>query len=271
MSRTASFPARRRSELLELLRHRGQATIKELAQEFDVSEDTIRRDLDDWASQGLLERNHGGASLPTADRLNIAPPFGRRLDAQADAKSVIARAASSLIAEGETLFINGGTTTLALAKHLAGVRGITVVTNNLPLPEHLYAAGAREVYVLGGSFRVRSLVTIGPVALPDGNGGVQTLHADTAFIGVGGVSADGTVTTTSLPEAGMMRAMMAASNRTILLADSTKFGVTQFAEICQLSKDTTLVTDVRPSRELLDVAVAAECRILVASEMSPHP
>lgn len=265
MKRGSAFPARRRAQMIDLIRHQGQCTIQDLAAEFDTSKDTIRRDLDALAEQGLVQRTHGGASLAAEHRVNALVPFARRLGSQAAAKDRIGRAAAALVSEGEQVFINGGTTTLAMAKHLTAV-GITVVTNSLFLPEPLCAAGVREVYVLGGLYRLRSQVTVGPAVLPDGSGHFRTLHADIALIGVGGIANDGAVTTTSLPEAGTMRGMMDSAERTVLLADSTKFGHRQFAEICQLSARTTLVTDAEPPAQLLAVARDAGTEIIVAAE-----
>ncbi|PKQ22937.1 MAG: transcriptional regulator [Actinobacteria bacterium HGW-Actinobacteria-5] len=266
MPKESLYPARRRAEMQEFLRDRGQASIHELATEFGVSEDTVRRDVETLASQGSVERTHGGVTISPDDRFNGVVPFVRRIDAQAAAKDEIARVAASLIDEGQSMIIYGGTTTLALAKYLAPKRGITVVTNNLALPQELYSRGVREIYVLGGSYRLRSQVTIGPVALSDGTGKPRSIHARWAIIGVGGVSEEGTVWTSSLPEAGMMREMMDCATRTLLLADSTKFGKREFAEVADLTANTTLITEKRPSQALLDRAAEVGARVIVTSE-----
>ncbi len=271
MNRESLYPARRRAELLEFLRERGQASIHELSTEFGVSEDTVRRDVETLASQGSVDRTHGGVTISPDDRLNAVIPFGKRIDAQAAAKDAIARAAAALIDEGQSVIINGGTTTLALAKYLATKRGITVVTNNLPLPQELYSRGVREIYVLGGAYRLRSQVTIGPVSLSDGTGKPRSIHADWAIIGVGGVSDEGTVWTSSLPEAGMMRAMMDCATKTMLLADSSKFGKREFAEVADLSPATTLITEKRPSRSLLEIAAEAGARVIVTADLPDQP
>ncbi|HSN11784.1 MAG TPA: hypothetical protein VLS51_06735, partial [Propionibacteriaceae bacterium] len=173
---------------------------------------------------------------------------------------------ASLIEEGQSMIIYGGTTTLALAKYLAPKRGLTVVTNNLALPQELYSRGVREIYVLGGSYRLRSQVTIGPVALSDGTGKPRSIHAHWAIIGVGGVSDEGTVWTSSLPEAGMMREMMDCASRTLLLADSTKFGKREFAEVADLSSNTILVTEKKPCQALLDRAAEVGAQVIVTTD-----
>lgn len=268
MNKESLYPARRRAEMLEFLRERGQASIHELSSEFGVSEDTIRRDVETLASQGSVDRTHGGVTISPEDGRNTVIPFGKRIDSQSAAKDEIARAAASLIEEGQSVIINGGTTTLALAKHLATKRGITVVTNNLPLLPELYTRGVREIYVLGGSYRLRSQVTVGPVVLSDGTGKPRSIHADWAIIGVGGLSEEGTVWTSSLPEAGMMRAMMDCASKSMLLADSTKFGKREFAEVCELSASTTLITERRPSSSLCEHALDVGSRLIVTADLT---
>lgn len=264
MAKESLYPARRRTAILDFLRDRGQASIAELAVQFDVSDDTARRDVEALAAQGAVERTHGGATISPDDRLNVIQPFVKRLQTHADAKDAIARAAADLIGEGESVIINGGTTTLALAKHLATKRGLVVVTNSLPLPPELYARGAREIYLIGGSYRLRSQVTIGPVALSDGAGTPRSIHANWAIIGVGGVSEDGAVWTSSLPEAGMMRSMMDCASHTLLLADSSKFGKREFAEVADLSERTTLITDADPGTALRERLAEVGATLVVA-------
>lgn len=270
MARESLYPARRRSELLDYLKDRGQASISELAAEFGVSDDTVRRDVDALAQKGAVDRTHGGVMIAEEDHPSEIVPFTRRIDAQAAAKDEIARVAASFIEEGQSVIIYGGTTTLALARHLASKRGITVVTNNLVLPQELYSRGVREIYILGGSYRRRSQVSIGPVVLSDGSGQPRAIHANWAIIGVGGVSSAGTVWTSSLPEAGMMREMMDCADHTLLLADSTKFGRTEFAEVADLSTGTTLITEKRPEEGLLDRAAEVGARIIVTGESAPQ-
>jgi DeoR family transcriptional regulator, fructose operon transcriptional repressor len=267
VSKESLYPARRRAELLDFLRDRGQASIHELATEFSVSEDTVRRDVEMLASQGSVDRTHGGATISQEDRLNAVIPFFKRINANSEAKDAIARAAAALIEEGQSVVINGGTTTLALAKYLATKRGLTVVTNSLPLPQEMYTRGAREIYVIGGAYRLRSQVTIGPVVLSDGAGTPRSIHADWAIIGVGGVSDEGTVWTSSLPEAGMMRSMMDCASRTLLLADSSKFSKREFAEVADLSPKTTLITDKRPNKALIEWIAEVGARLIVADEL----
>lgn len=265
MSTQSLYPARRRAELLEFLRDRGQASITELADNFQVSDDTVRRDVEALAREGKVERTHGGVTLlPGGALLNASIPFNRRLNVHQDAKDAIARAAAALVQEGQSVMINGGSTTLALARYLGPKRSLAIVTNNLALPQELYTRGAREVYVLGGTYRLRSQVTIGPVTVADGGGSPRSIHVDWAMIGVGAVSDDGAVWTGSLPEASMMRAMMDCADHTLLLADSSKFGKREFAEVADLSARTTLITEKQPGTTLTERAAEVSAQIIVA-------
>ena len=153
-------------------------------------------------------------------------PFAQRLNARKEAKARIGARAARLIADEETLLINGGSTVLALAAALGGRRGLTVVTNNLSLPAVLPPQAVDAVYMLGGEVRQSLQVTLGPV----GFAGAGSISADTAVLGVGGLSAAG-LSTTRLNEATMLAAMVAAARRTIVLADSAKLGKDSFVRI----------------------------------------
>jgi DeoR family transcriptional regulator, fructose operon transcriptional repressor len=255
-----ALPSRRRAELVRLVRSRGQVTVTELAALFDVSMDTIRRDLDLLAERGLLTRTHGGA-VPLDALAMRDTPFAERLNAHKVAKSRIGRAAAALVGDGETLIMNGGSTTRAFAAELVGRRNLTVVTNNLSLPAVLSGDAVRDVYVLGGQYRPESQVTIGEVRFAP----VSGISVDTAVIGVGGITAHAGLSTTLLAEAVMIEAMIGTASRTIVVADASKFGHNAFAHIVPLSRIHVLVTDVGPSAELRAALAEAGVEVLVAS------
>lgn len=263
-SKTWQLPARRRADLLDFIRQHGQATVTELAETFGVSSDTVRRDLDHLADLGTITRTHGGA-VPAEDLATSDNPFLTRLGAQSAAKERIAAAAAGLVGDGQTVIVNGGTTTLALAGHLAERRDLTIVTNNLLLPPALPDGIAKDVYVVGGACRMRALVTIGRVRFPDAEGATSlAISADLAVIGVGGVSPTGAVSTSDLREAQMMREMMGAAKRVVVLADSSKFERTAFARICGPEEFDVLVTDAELAPTAADALAAAGVEVVVA-------
>ena len=206
------LPASRRAQLANLIEERGEATVTELVNAVGVSADTIRRDLDDLARRGLLTRTHGGAtnrSLTRADQ-----PFDSRMHEHHEGKQLIGRTTAGLLTDGQTLLINGGTTTLEVARGLHQHRDLTVVTNNLRLPAEIDTSCVTELYLLGGQCWFSPLVTIGPVEFPGNEGhGSHRVTADVAIIGVGGISPDLGLSTTNLHEARMIREMIDTAER----------------------------------------------------------
>lgn len=254
------LPANRRAQLAQVVRERGQATVTELAAAFDVSHDTVRRDLDYLASQGVLARTHGGAvttnGLTTADM-----PFARRAATASGAKRRIGQAAREFASDHATLLFNGGTTTIQVAASLGGFRDLTLVTNNLRLPAVVPQEALREVYIIGGLYRAESQVTIGAVGFP----GMKGIGVDTAFIGVGGISESGGLSTTNVAEARMMYEMIEAARRVVVVCDSRKFGRNAFVHIAGLEAVSALVTDEAPPGPLRDALAAAGVHVVVAS------
>jgi len=253
-----SLPARRRSELVRIAKTRGSITVTDIAAEFAVSADTIRRDLDYLASRGLLTRTHGGA-VAVDGFIDRDTPVATRVNTRVAEKARIAKAAAALIADGEALIINGGSTTRAFVAQLGLLRNLTIVTNNLGVPAAVPSNATRGLYLLGGHIRQELQVTIGAVGFVEAG----PINADTAIIGVGGVAVQG-LSTTMIEEAAMIAAMMRSARRTIVLADAAKFGVTVFAHIAPLDRVHALVTDARPPPELQAALDEAEVEVIVA-------
>ncbi len=252
-----ALPALRQERLLDLLQTRGQATVAELVVLLDVSRDTVRRDLDALDARGLLVRTHGGAVH--RDRMvRVDTTLGLRMDAHAEAKRRIGIAAAGLVRDGETLLLNGGSSTVAFALALAERRDLTVVTNNLRIPPAVPEGAVRAVYVIGGTYWAVSQVTIGPLGLP----GISGFDADSAVVGITGVSADG-LTMGRLEEAVGTAAMMAAAKRTIVLADASKFDVSAFARVASLGRIQHLVTDAPPPAAIAEALERAGVQVLV--------
>ena len=254
-----TLPAKRRADLVRLVRARGQVTVTELAGLFEISVDTVRRDLDHLAERGLLARTHGGA-VASGDLVIQETPFADRLVRQKSAKARIARTVAGLIGDGETLLINGGSTTRAVAAELGGRRNLTIVTNNLALPSVLPANACRDIYVIGGHYRDEAQVTVGEVRFAFAAG----INVDTALIGVGGLSAERGLSTSSIAEAVMIAAMMKTAKRSLVLVDSSKFGHDSFADIGPLARAHMIVTDEMPPALLVQALADAKVDLVVA-------
>ena len=258
--RSLSAPsARRHQELLQLVEARGQVSVGELSQHFGVSDDTIRRDLLHLEGCKVLLRTHGGA-VSTALMVHRETPFLTRVNAHSEGKARIGRAAAQLITDGETLIVNGGSTTFALAANLGSRRDLTLVTNNVAMLSALPPEAMQSAYLLGGHYRTNLASTVGPVELSSG-----TVSVDTAVLGVSGISIANGISTTHLEEARMHARMIASARRTIVLVDASKFGHDTFAQIAPLSAVDTLVTDADPSSEFRQALNAANVELVVAS------
>jgi DeoR family fructose operon transcriptional repressor len=243
--RQRHLPAGRKAQLAAYVAESGQVTVGALAERFGVSIDTIRRDLDQLSADGVLVRTYGGAvSLSTVSRADRA--VDQRLTLQEQEKETIGTLAASLVEDGSIIIINGGTTTLAVARNLRSHRDLTVATNNLLLPAALPPSVVRDVYVFGGAVRADTQATIGPVSLRVAGGGELDISCDLALIGIGAISADAGYTTSNLAEAAMMREMISRASRVAILADSSKFGRRLFAQVSELGSADYLVTDSPP-------------------------
>jgi DeoR family transcriptional regulator, fructose operon transcriptional repressor len=266
--RQRRLPAGRKAQLAAYVAEAGQVTVGELAERFGVSIDTVRRDLDQLSADGVLVRTYGGAvSLSTAFRTDSA--VDQRLALLEEEKEQIAVLAAELVQDGSTIMINGGTTTLALARNLRQHRDLTVATNNLLVPGALPPTAIRDVYIFGGAVRTLTLTTIGPVSFRANSGAELDISCDLALIGVGAVSADAGYTTSNLAEAAMMQEMISRAARVAILADSSKFGRRLFAQVSELGSADYLITDSMPPSDLRE-ALAANRVELITPEVSPR-
>jgi DeoR/GlpR family transcriptional regulator of sugar metabolism len=254
-----ALPALRQSRLIGLLQERGQVTVTELVALFDVSRDTIRRDLDLLEQRGLLVRTHGGA-IDNSHLVQVDTTIGLRMDAHVEAKRRIAQHAATLVRDSETLILNGGSTTCYFAAALGDRRNLTVVTNNLRLPAVTPDSCVRAIHILGGLYWGISQVTIGPISFPS----VAGISADTAVLGVTGLSAAG-ISMGRLEEATETAAMIDVARRTVVLADSSKFNVNAFATIAPFERIDHLVTDQPPPEDIQAALDRAGVQLLVCS------
>jgi DeoR family glycerol-3-phosphate regulon repressor/DeoR family fructose operon transcriptional repressor len=259
--RQRRLPAGRKAQLAAHVAETGEVTVSALAERFGVSIDTIRRDLDQLSADGVVVRTYGGAvSQSTLSRVDRAVDV--RLNMEEREKEKIAELAASLVEDGSIVMINGGTTTLAVARNLRNHRDLTVATNNLLVPPALPPTAVRDVYVFGGAVRTLTLATVGPVSFRAAGGSELDISCDLALIGVGAVSAIAGYTTSNLAEAAMMREMISRATRVAILADSSKFGRRLFAQVAELGGADYLVTDSTPPPDLLDALVESEVELV---------
>jgi DeoR family glycerol-3-phosphate regulon repressor/DeoR family fructose operon transcriptional repressor len=250
----------------------GHATIADLADKFMVSQDTIRRDLDDLSRQGAVLRTYGGVVKAEEDANIHHLTFQARAQVNLAAKQAIGAAASGLVRDGSTLLVNGGTTVLEFARALYRLQGLTVVTNNLMLPPALSESSVQEVHILAGQYDPTSLVTIGPVQLPSPYGTEpHRLYTDYAVIGVGGLATGAGFSGTDIRESSMIRAMMEQAATVIVLADSSKFARQALVTIADLGAADYVVTDAQPDSAISAALAEASVSVVLAGQGAAAP
>jgi DeoR/GlpR family transcriptional regulator of sugar metabolism len=243
------YSAERRQEILLLLEKTSRVSVDHLAALFGVSRSSIRRDLSQLHEDGLLTRTYGGAvALTGAINHSIGEkPFAERQVANFAEKERIGRAAAKLVEEGETIFVDGGTTTERMLPHLVDKR-ITVVTYGLNIINRLSVNANITLIAIGGAFHRYSQTFSGVLALSSVH--AFNIHFDKAFIAASGVSAAG-ITNASLEEIPIKRKAIEAGQLNILLVDSSKIGVTRAGCIAPFCEVHRLITGVgAPPNEL---------------------
>ena len=225
--------------ILEEVRRRGAVRVAELTELLDVSDMTIRRDLDVLAASGLVDKVHGGATAP--GRLSADEPgFEAKSTRQLEEKEVIAKAAAELVEPGQAIGLTAGTTTWHLAQHVVDVPDLTVVTNSIQAANVLHRERRPDLTViLTGGVRTPSDALVGPVAVTT----LRSLHVDVLFMGVHGMTADAGFTTPNLLEAETDQAFVASAERVVVTADHTKWGVRGLSRIARLDEVHAVITD----------------------------
>lgn len=207
----------RKRFILEKLQKEGQVVAKQLAQDLDLSEDTIRRDLRDLAKEGLLQRVHGGA-LPAS---SAVVDFNKRRSIATEAKVQLGKTAATLIQPGQIVILDGGTTNAQLARHLPRDLLATIVTHSPSIAMELIDHPLIEVILIGGKLFKHSVVTMGTAALE----ALTHIQADLFFMGVTGVHHETGLTTGDYEEAHMKRALGEHAAETLVMASNEKLGV----------------------------------------------
>src|SRR3954447_11684444 len=247
----------RRRHLLELISRQGFATLEELTKRLGVSESTVRRDLEALGVAGSVKRTHGGAVY--SGELRSMPAFDDRTQTAVAEKTAIGRAAAALVEDGDTVLLDGGTTTLEVARALQG-RRIQVVTNSLPIAQLLASSLSTDLILIGGYVYPRTGVAMGPLAID----AMKGIRVRKAILGAGGIVADG-IYNSNLLLVETERQMMACGQEVVIVADHTKFGRLALARLCGLDEVHRLVTDPGLSEEYRAILEEAAVTIHLAS------
>ncbi|SEQ14048.1 transcriptional regulator, DeoR family [Azotobacter beijerinckii] len=247
--------APRQQNILDLVRERGYVSIEELAHSFAVTPQTIRRDINQLAEQGLLRRYHGGAAYDSSVE-NTA--YAMRTGQMHDEKRRIAEAVAAAVPDHASLFINIGTTTEAIARALLGHQALKVITNDLHVAGILGAKEDFEVLVAGG--KVRNDGGIVGQATVDF---IQQFKVDYALVGISGIDEDGSLLDFDFREVRVSRAILDNARQVFLAADSSKFGRNAMVRLGSIAQVDRVFTDAQPAPRLVQLLAEHKVKLEV--------
>jgi DeoR/GlpR family transcriptional regulator of sugar metabolism len=248
----------RRSQILQELSENGSVSVIDLADRFDVSTMTIRRDLRELKRVGLARRVHGGAVVGRAR--SYEPPYLTRATENTDTKKRIGARAATLIAEGDSVALDTGSTCLEVARHLRDRRNLTVITPSLRAVDLLLDEPDIRLIVCGGIARPGEASLIGELA----RHAFAELSVDRLILAVGGIDAGFGLSEYNWDDVLVKHAMIRSAKEVILVADSSKFNQIAFARVAGLETVATLVTDQEPTGPLRAALATAGVKVVVA-------
>ncbi|ASA22155.1 DeoR/GlpR family DNA-binding transcription regulator [Paenibacillus donghaensis] len=232
--------AERRKRIIDLVHQDKRVLVADLSRMFEVTEETIRRDLEKLEKDGILSRTYGGAMLNRHTNEDL--PFVTRNAINTDIKRNIALKALGLIKDGDTLMVDPSSTAFEFLKLLGNKNNLTIITNSVNIL-HEFANSGMNIISSGGSLRYRSLSLVGPIA----HDTIQRYNVDTAVISCKGIDLDQGITDSNEPECELKKYMLRQAEKVVLLADHTKFGKIAFTKLVELARVDCLITDRKPS------------------------
>lgn len=248
----------RQKQILSLLTRQQRLSVAEIVAQFAISEATARRDLESLASQGKVQRVHGG--VIAVEQAPPELPILERESEQLDEKIRIARAASELVSDRETVFLGSGSTVLEVARHLRNRRNLTVITNSLPVLNTLVGINGITVISLGGMLRDSELSFIGHIT----EQALMEVRADKVIMGTRGVSLEHGLTNDYLQETLTDRAILKIGRKVIIVADHTKVNRVATALLAPLDSMQTFVTDAKADKKFIQVLKKNGIEVIVA-------
>lgn len=255
------FSEQRREKILEIVRAEQFVRVSRLKRMLNASPASIRRDLRVLEEAGLLKRTHGGASSNQATGFELS--LVQKEDRFKAEKAAIAKIAVGLIADGETVMLDAGSTTLQIARELKQRRNIKVVTNAVNIAVEL-SSSEIEVTVTGGTLRANTMALVGPLA----GHALTGLHVDKLFLATSGMDLKRGLTSPSLIEAETKKAMLDSAREVILVSDHSKFGRIAFSRVCGLERLQCVITDAGVPPDFIQALEKLRINILIAGETS---
>ncbi len=251
---------KRQNEILASVKSRGACSIVELAQQLEVSDETIRRNIKPLVREGLIEKVHGGIVL--SQKQEPEPPFEKRMNERVEAKKQISNLVAGIIKNGDSIMLDTGSTTAYVARALGEHRNLSVVTNCTEMARTLAREASNRVHLCGGALRSDDWATFGSAAIDF----VRQFHVNYAILSIGGVTDDGGFMDYHLEEAEFSRAVIAQAKKTIVVADHSKFGSPNFIKVCGFDQVDMVVVERAPPAAIERALREAGTAIINADE-----
>lgn len=245
----------RQANILAFLKKERKATVSDLADRFNASESTLRRDLSKLEKEGHLHKTYGGAIL--SESTQFEPTHKERLLKQVNQKKRIGSYAAQMVKPASCILLDSGTTTLQITKHLNHITDLTVITYAIPIVQELGHREGIQLYMLGGLYRPKSQDVMGPVL----NSTLSNFSVDIAFLSVDGFDPQFGLSAADPNEAEALQAARKIANKTVVVADSTKGGKRAFSWICSIEDIDMIISDNALDKELVEEIEQAQVKV----------
>ncbi len=236
----------RRNLILDKIQENGKVIVNELSKEFDVSEETIRRDLEKLSDEGHVIKSYGGAVIN--DKSSIDLPFNVRKKSNPQGKQKIAQLVKREISDDDHIILDASTTAVFIAKDIKEKKHLTVITNSIEILLELSDVQGWDIISTGGNLDAKSMALVGKKV----NDHLRCYNADKVFFSCKGIAYDKGVTDSNCEIGNIKQEMIASANKVYLVIDSSKFGQVAFSQICSITKINVIITDKKPTQQWLD-------------------
>ena len=243
---------------METLDREGRVYVGNMSKTLNVTEETIRRDLEKLEKEGLVHRNHGGAILSdTGDDFS----FAKQSTINRELKSAIGKKAAALIAGGGTVMMDSSTTRLSMLRHLRDTENLTIITNSIRLA-HDFTGATFKIISTGGNLRAKSFALTGNITCST----IEKYFVDYAVLSCKGIDRENGIMESNEDESVVKQCMIKQAKKTIMLVDSTKFDKTAFTKTCDFSAVAILVTDKMPDRDWREFLHANQVQLITGED-----
>jgi len=250
---------KRRTEIMQYLKEREIASIDELCKEFDISKSTVRRDIDELETQGIIKKVYGGVVLVKKEENNVVPISVREINL-IEEKNKIAKVAADMINDNDVVIIDAGSTTVQMIKFLGAKKNITIITNSISVINDAMPYEELNIILTGGNLLrdTNSLVGIDAINI------IKSLNARIAFIGATGISLTRGISNSSMIEAEIKKTMIRSADKIILMVDNTKFDVASLVTFAELDYIDEIITDITPDEKYENYFIKNNIKLIIA-------